>query len=77
MKSPPRILLELLSTDENSWLVGLEMVKRGASRFGLYVHLLRLEEAGFVRSRPLQPDSPRREYQITSTGRAALLRDDL
>lgn len=85
--SPARKVLELLSHAD--WMFGLEMVKQSnglLKRATVYVHLLRLENAGLVRSRyvdertggPLDLDAPRRrEYQITSRGRAALLRDDL
>ena len=85
--TPARKALELLSNA--NWMFGLAMVKQSnglLKRATVYVHLLRLEKAGFVRSRyvdertqgPFDSDVPRRrEYQITSRGRAALLRDDL
>jgi len=71
------------------WHRGLELVKASEAEGGklgrvtIYVHLARLEEAGFVLSRyedaPVDPNIgiARREYSITSRGRAALLRDDL
>lgn len=75
-----RVILELLGSGER--LRGLEIVKRSAGRVGrngVYVHLNRLEEAGFVRSFYLAngPEPRPRVYEITSVGRAALLRDDL
>ena len=83
--SKERVTLELLQ--QRDWAGGLDLVKSSAGRLGrgsIYVHLMRLEDQGFVRARyldnvdPENPDAPRRrEYQITSRGRAALLRDDL
>lgn len=77
-----RRILELLSTGER--LRGLELVKRSNNelwRSTVYVRLNQLEEAGFVRSfyegEP-DPEWPKpRFYEITSRGRAALVRDDL
>jgi hypothetical protein len=80
-----RQILEALNKD-GGWMSGLELVssdpeiKRGV----VYVHLMKLEDCGFVLRRPRVEKLPpefaglkRYEYQITSRGRAALLRDDL
>lgn len=79
-----RSILQLLSRAE--WMIGPDMLKQAGGqlkRATIYIYLLRLEQAGFVRSRYVdfansEATGPRRrEYQITSTGRAAMLRDDI
>lgn len=79
-----RSILQLLSRGE--WMIGPDLLKQSSGqlkRATIYLYLLRLEEAGFVRSRYVDFANPaatgprRREYQITSVGRAAMLRDDL
>lgn len=82
-KSKPRLLLETLASHEG-WHAGLELVafEPKIRRGTMYVYLAQLEDSGFVRSRYRQGDydprvGRRREYEITSRGRAALLRDDL
>lgn len=77
--SASRVILELLATREGSWTLGLDMIRASAGRLyrgSIYVHLLQLEDAHYVLARGPRFDG-RFEYQITSTGRAALLRDDL
>jgi DNA-binding PadR family transcriptional regulator len=77
--SPLRVILELLAAREGSWTLGLDMVRASDGRLSrgtIYVHLLQLEDAHHVLARGPRFDG-RFEYQITSTGRAALLRDDL
>jgi len=79
--TPARECLELLAANDGAWLFGLDMVKRsrGLKRGTVYVHLGELEDAGYVRSKPgdIAHGLERRVYQLTSSGRAALLRDDL
>lgn len=77
-----RAILTLLRTGDR--LRGLELVRKSnglVSRASVYVYLNRLEEAGFVRSFEVGKDPwgelTVRAWEITSTGRAALLRDDL
>lgn len=80
--SRKRKILRALAAREN-WTYGLELVRDGAGDRGtIYVQLQELEEAGFVRSREEKLlderlGARRRIYEITSRGRAALLRDDL
>jgi DNA-binding PadR family transcriptional regulator len=71
------IALELLRTIRE--LYGLEMVKASEgklSRAAIYVLLDRLEQKGFVKSRPEKepntPGMPRRLYSITGAGSRAL-----
>lgn len=82
-----RALLEGLVSGE--WLTGRQLSRADRKRIPLspliYMHLAELEDHHCVLSRPLKYDKMaelfgepnRREYQITSIGRAALLRDDL
>lgn len=72
-----RVILELL-TAHDGWSLGLDLVKASDGRLQrgtIYVFLSELEDAHCVLARPV--DDGRREYQITSAGRAALLRDDV
>ena len=81
-KSLARLTLEALATREDgAWGPMTPLIKRhrlvGRS---VFVELIRLEASGFVRSRAAERwtrQGRKEEYQITSEGRAALLRDDL
>ena len=75
--SQPRLLLETLNS-QKEWTAGLELLQAQPriARWSLYVYLAELEDAGFVRFR-YRGSTRQREYEITSRGRAALLRDDL
>ena len=71
------LILELLSGSRE--LYGLELVAAsdgGLTRGGIYVHLDRLEDRGFVSSRTVKDKRasgmPRRLYQITGLGQRAL-----
>lgn len=78
-----RTILELLSAGGR--MGGLALVKTSDGRLKrgvIYVRLGELEDAGYVRSFAESETDPRigiprRAYEITSAGRAALLRDDL
>lgn len=73
-----RVCLELLNVATEP-VGGLSLVRESGARLArgtIYVLLTSLEDDGYVRS--FQPASgERRFYEITSAGRAALLRSDL
>jgi DNA-binding MarR family transcriptional regulator len=68
-------ILEALAQHADGWFLGRELSHETGIRASLvYVLLDRLEQDGFVETRHCGPSQlfPRREYQITEAGLAAL-----
>lgn len=76
---PRRILTALAKSHDKAWVSRDQVLRQDPAiiRTVVGVWLTQLETEGFVRSRSIGLDKQCCNYQITSRGRAALLRDDL